>query len=184
MKSYAAVRAQIAQLEKEAEDLRKAEVAKVIAQVREAIATYGLTAADLGFRGLGKGSLGTPKAHRAGAGIPKYRDPKSGKTWTGHGKPPGWIAGVRNRDAFLIDKPAAEVTPAAPATNKVAGKKATTKVAAKKAAAKPAKKAQPALKRGAVKAVASKQVVRGKGKTLASEPSTSTDTSETAKSDA
>lgn len=32
---------------------------------------------------------------------PKYRDPSSGKTWTGRGKPPVWIAG-KNRDQFLI----------------------------------------------------------------------------------
>jgi DNA-binding protein H-NS len=28
-------------------------------------------------------------------------DPYSGKTWTGRGKPPAWIAG-RNREKFLI----------------------------------------------------------------------------------
>jgi len=37
-------------------------------------------------------------------GVPKYGDPKTGKTWTGRGKPPAWIAGVKNRDPYLIDK--------------------------------------------------------------------------------
>jgi len=36
-------------------------------------------------------------------GVAKYRDPKSGKTWTGRGKPPAWIAGAKNRDAYLIE---------------------------------------------------------------------------------
>jgi DNA-binding protein H-NS len=35
-------------------------------------------------------------------GVAKYRDPASGKTWTGRGKPPLWIAGVEDREPFLI----------------------------------------------------------------------------------
>lgn len=34
----------------------------------------------------------------------KYRDEKTGATWTGRGKPPAWIQG-KNRDDFLINKP-------------------------------------------------------------------------------
>ncbi|MGE6340291.1 H-NS family nucleoid-associated regulatory protein [Acidovorax sp. NPDC077664] len=34
----------------------------------------------------------------------KYRDEKSGATWTGRGRAPGWIAG-KNRDDFLIERP-------------------------------------------------------------------------------
>ena len=40
-------------------------------------------------------------------GVAKYRDPKTGKTWTGRGKPPGWIAGVKSRAPYLIEKQAA-----------------------------------------------------------------------------
>jgi DNA-binding protein H-NS len=35
------------------------------------------------------------------ASQPKYRDPKSGKTWTGHGRAPDWIKG-KNREKFAI----------------------------------------------------------------------------------
>jgi DNA-binding protein H-NS len=41
---------------------------------------------------------------RLGAGVARYRDPVSGKTWSGFGKAPYWIAGARDRTAFLIDK--------------------------------------------------------------------------------
>lgn len=34
----------------------------------------------------------------------KFRDEKTGATWTGRGKPPAWIQG-KNKDDFLIDKP-------------------------------------------------------------------------------
>ncbi len=32
-----------------------------------------------------------------------YCDPKSGATWSGRGKAPGWLATAKNRDRFLID---------------------------------------------------------------------------------
>ena len=108
-KSYAQLKSAIAQLEREAATLREAETKKVVAQIRESIATFGLTVEHLFGRGAkamkavaGK-ALGNGKAVRKGAGVPKYRHPKTGKTWTGFGKAPGWIATVRNRDKFLID---------------------------------------------------------------------------------
>ncbi len=107
-KSYAQLKSAIAKLEKEAAALREAEMTKVIAQIKESIATFGLTVEHLFGRGAkalkvaaGK-TLGGGKAPRKGAGIPKYRHPKTGKTWTGFGKAPGWIATARNRDKFLI----------------------------------------------------------------------------------
>ena len=109
-KSYAQLKSAIAKLEKEAAALREAEINKVVAQIKESIATFGLTVEHLFGRGAkvlkaaaGK-ALGGGKAARKGAGVPKYRDPKTGKTWTGFGKAPGWIATVRNRDKFLIDQ--------------------------------------------------------------------------------
>jgi len=33
--------------------------------------------------------------------APKYRDPATGKTWTGRGKAPKWIDG-KDRSKFLI----------------------------------------------------------------------------------
>ena len=108
MKTYSAIKAQIAKLQQEAEALRKTEVAGVIAKIKQTIAAYSLTAADLGLgRGEKFGRSGAAKrATKAGitTGVAKYRDPKTGKTWTGRGKPPAWIAGAKNRDAYLIDE--------------------------------------------------------------------------------
>lgn len=39
--------------------------------------------------------------------VPKYRDPQTGKTWSGRGHVPGWIAG-KDRTAFLIEPDHAE----------------------------------------------------------------------------
>jgi DNA-binding protein H-NS len=114
MKTYAAIKAEIAKLEMKAEEMRRAESAGVVARIKEAIAAYGFTAEDLGF---GSSRRGRPPAEavrhksavaRPTVGVPKYRDPQTTKTWTGRGKPPAWIAGVADRTPFLIEASAVE----------------------------------------------------------------------------
>jgi DNA-binding protein H-NS len=144
MKTYSAIKAEIAKLEKQAEAARKAEVAGVVAKMKAAIEAYGLTAADLGF---GRGSAKPARAAKAKrgknksttTGVAKYRDPKSGKTWTGRGKPPAWIAGVKNRDPYLIEGQGADTAAAKPARRSPDG--------TRKASAGKTKRA-PATKRG------------------------------------
>jgi DNA-binding protein H-NS len=106
MKTYAAIKAEIAKLEEQAERARKAEVAGVINRIKQAIAAYGLTAEDLGFgdsatsdRKSLRRARSTPSSK---TGVARYRDPATGKTWTGQGRPPAWIAAAADRDAFLI----------------------------------------------------------------------------------
>lgn len=65
--------------------------AERIAAARALIAEHGLTAADVFPQGKAKGSVG----------VLKYRDPGTGATWTGRGKPPNWIIG-KDRTPFLI----------------------------------------------------------------------------------
>lgn len=117
-KSYAQIKAEITRLEKEAAAIRATETAKVVAHIRESIATFGLSVEQLFGQGAkalkaatGKVIGGSGKAQRKGAGIAKYRDPKTGKTWTGFGKAPGWIAKARNRDKFLIEQPGVVAVP-------------------------------------------------------------------------
>jgi DNA-binding protein H-NS len=110
-------------------------------------------------------------AKRTSKGAAKYADPKTGKTWSGFGRAPGWIAGAKNRDAFLVDKIGVKspevAAKASVAKKKSAAKKASAKKVAKPAAKKavavakkvaspaPAKK-KPAAKKAAPKAAAKK----------------------------
>ncbi|WP_228876439.1 H-NS family nucleoid-associated regulatory protein [Paraburkholderia saeva] len=34
---------------------------------------------------------------------PRYRDPKTGATWSGHARPPAWIRDAKDRSVYLID---------------------------------------------------------------------------------
>lgn len=163
MKTYQAVRAEIAKLEKQAEDLRRQELKSVIAQVRQVIADYDLTAADLGLGGGRTRAAATgrkraaPAGRRASAGVAKYRDPKTGQTWTGHGRPPAWIAAAKDRNVFLIGGAAAPAKAAKKAKAKPVkaakvskAAKPAAKTGAKTRASARAKKARAAAKSGAV----------------------------------
>lgn len=97
MSQYADLKAQIAKLQTQAEEARRTEIDNVIADIRQKIAEYGLSAQDLGFAVAAKRGRPPKKAP-----LPaKYQDPKSGNTWSGRGKPPKWIVG-KNRERFLI----------------------------------------------------------------------------------
>jgi DNA-binding protein H-NS len=96
------VKAQIEVLEAEAEELRAAEIKEVIADVRAKVAAYGLTEKDV----FGRQRTGrTPSGRKATTpSVAKYRDPKSGATWSGKGRAPAWIAAAKNRTRFLISE--------------------------------------------------------------------------------
>lgn len=61
--------------------------------------------------GMRKGN--SPKARKPRA-APKYRDPDTGKTWTGKGRTPAWmhphLEGGKAKEDFLIDQKPAENT--------------------------------------------------------------------------
>jgi len=96
MADIAELLAQKEAIEKQIEELRKSERLGAIARVKSLIADFGLTVDEIFGRKAGRAAKGA-----GGKGVPKYRDPATGKTWTGHGRPPGWLDG-KNRDDFLI----------------------------------------------------------------------------------
>lgn len=93
MSSYKALLQQREQLEQQIQQARKAEVSEAVAKVRALVTEYDLTQEDV-F------PSSKPKATRQ-AVAPKYRDPATGATWTGRGKPPLWIAD-KDRAQFEI----------------------------------------------------------------------------------
>lgn len=80
------------QLEQQIEQARAAAVGEAVAKARALVEEFGLTPDDV----FGRRSKNAGKPVAA-----KYRDPQTGATWTGRGKPPRWIAD-KNPDDFLI----------------------------------------------------------------------------------
>ena len=142
MSKLTAIKKQIAALEAQAERIAKQEMSSAIAKVKEIMAEFNLTIEHLTQDVDSRRGAKRTTAKTKGASVAKYADPKTGKTWSGVGRAPGWIAGVKNRDAFLVDKGTSTGSaPKAPAPAGKAGAKAV-KVARK--AARPAAKKGPA----------------------------------------
>ena len=102
--SLQAINAQIAALQAQADAIRKREVGDVVAKIKDAIAHYGLTAADLGLevktpqRRAYKSSKPGRKPRREAEGKAAHRSARpakytdgQGRTWGGMGKRPDWF---------------------------------------------------------------------------------------------
>ena len=149
MATYQSVQRQIAELQKKAEVLRKAEAEKVITGIKAQIAKYSLTPSDL-FEGRVLDISATtvsaqkPRAQPAVKAsdkksdrlAPKYMDPVTKKTWSGRGKAPAWIKEGKRED-YLIGTEQPAAAPKA---------KAAVQSAAKALAAAPSKKQAAAVK--------------------------------------
>lgn len=95
--SYKDLLQELETLSKKVEEARKIESAAAIEKVRAIVADFGLTEEQIFPKG---------RSTRASSGetqtvAPKYRNPETGQTWTGRGKPPLWIKD-KDRAQFAI----------------------------------------------------------------------------------
>lgn len=105
--TYQEIQAQIRDLTAAAEAARKAELDQALSQIRDLIQQCDLTEDDLkGLVTKRRGRSAATSTASASKGVPKYRDPKTGRTWTGQGKPPNWIKDARDRNVYLIEEAA------------------------------------------------------------------------------
>ena len=95
---YEEIQAKIADLQAQAEVVKREEKEQAIAMARTMISAYGITARDLGLDKAPKGKTGPKLGNKIAA---KYRDPQSGATWSGRGKTPRWINGA-DRSQYAI----------------------------------------------------------------------------------
>ena len=95
MSTYKELLKQREDLEQQIQEARRTELSDAVAKVRALIAEYELSADDV---------FPPARARSSNAGskvAPKYRDPATGQTWTGRGKPPKWIQD-QDREKFAI----------------------------------------------------------------------------------
>lgn len=124
--SYQDIQAQIRELTMAAAEARKAELNQALDTIRELIRQYDLTQDDLlGLFRKRRGRADGANVAPATKGVPKYRDPETGRTWTGQGKPPNWIKDAPDRSVYLIEGSAAS-------TAKKSGRRGPKRAAATK----------------------------------------------------
>ena len=179
MSKLAALHKQIAALQAKAERIAKQDLSEAVAKVKDLMSEFGVTVEHLTQSVVGRSAAKTSTAGKTAktlkktASVAKYADPKSGKTWSGFGRAPGWIAGAKNRDAFLVGAapPPSKLTDAKKKPASKAARPAAKSVKAKASAATKApatKSAEPnaaateksAAKPAAVKKAAMKKVAK------------------------
>ncbi|SOY77730.1 H-NS-like protein [Cupriavidus taiwanensis] len=101
MATYKELMAQKAALEAHLEEVRANEVSSVIEQIQNLMAEYGLTVDDITKRRRGR-PAGSGAGKAKAALPPKYRDPKTGNTWSGRGRKPAWLG--KNPNRYLIQE--------------------------------------------------------------------------------
>ena len=125
--SYSRMQSRIAQLQRQAESLRRAEMAGVVKKIKVAIDAYGITSEDL----FGGGDV-APRVQQArrqrpaGGGDSRYAD-DNGNTWGGRGPRPKWlreaIAGGKSLASYAVGTgPAPAAKGASTAAKTPAGK--------------------------------------------------------------
>jgi DNA-binding protein H-NS len=91
MSCYKELLAERERLEEQLQAAFSEERGNVLEDIMRKMSIHRITLAEI--RG------GPPPAPRAPA---KYRDPASGKEWSGRGKPPNWIKESPDRSRFLV----------------------------------------------------------------------------------
>ncbi|TDN62842.1 H-NS histone family protein [Paraburkholderia sp. BL10I2N1] len=163
------IQARMKKLQVQAEALIARRAQAALDQIRELMLKHGLTTQDIEAKAKARrervkaasGRIVNGKVKAAatkGKLPPKYRDPKSGATWSGHARPPAWIKNVKDRSKFLIDAASAAADTAVVAKAKVATKKSAAKKSAVKKVA--AKKVASAKKAAAGKSAAGKPMAK------------------------
>ncbi|MBR8174066.1 H-NS histone family protein [Burkholderia cenocepacia] len=99
MATYKELKAQMDALAEKTEAARVAELRAIIDDIRTKVAEYGITEKDIFGTRRAKSATQTKATVEA-----KYRDPKTGATWSGRGRAPAWIKDAKNRNRFLIQE--------------------------------------------------------------------------------
>jgi DNA-binding protein H-NS len=104
MVTLKSIQEKIAKLQAQAAEVAKKESSAVFEKIGDLMKKHGLTTEDIAAHFRSSTAAHSAKASTkstAHAGAAKYRDPKTGATWTGHGRAPAWIAKAKDRSKFL-----------------------------------------------------------------------------------
>ncbi|MFL9941917.1 H-NS family nucleoid-associated regulatory protein [Paraburkholderia graminis] len=100
----------IRRLQAQADALLAKKSSAAMEKIKSLMTEHGLTTADIDAHVDGRKRGPKPRVNAAGntfSTTAKYTDPKTGATWSGHGRAPGWIAKVKDRSKYLTGDNAA-----------------------------------------------------------------------------
>lgn len=115
------IQAKIAKLQAQAEALVRKESSGALEKIHGLMQKHGITTADIesfiGGKKRGRKSAAAAAPKQDAAAV-KYRDPKTGATWTGRGRAPAWISNAKDRTKFLVEAAPAKSSHVASTTTK------------------------------------------------------------------
>jgi DNA-binding protein H-NS len=141
------IQAKLKKLQAQAEVMLAKKAQTAVDKIRALMLEHGLTTADIEAKAKVTREGKIPRKIASSTekvvvdvkvkGAPKYQHPKTGATWSGHGRAPAWIAEAKDRTKFLIASvadTAVAVSETATGETKAAAKKptVTTRVVGRK----------------------------------------------------
>ena len=103
MSDLAQIQAQIAELTRQADEIKYQQKQGVVAEIKEKIALYGLTARDLGLDISSQSSKSRGSEGKRGKAVPQYQD-EHGNTWSGgRGRRPAWVLQIIEEGGNIED---------------------------------------------------------------------------------
>ncbi|MDR6376116.1 H-NS family nucleoid-associated regulatory protein [Paraburkholderia caledonica] len=105
MTTLETLQARIARLQAQAEEIVRKESTTVLAKIKELMDRHDLTTADIDAYMSGRKSSGKV-GNKPSAPPAMYRNPKTGATWSGRGRAPGWIARAKDRSKYSVERDA------------------------------------------------------------------------------
>ncbi|MGK8198486.1 H-NS histone family protein [Burkholderia cepacia] len=98
MSTYQELLAQRAALETEIQTAKAGERSTALKEVKRLVDEFTFSTREI---------FGVSKARTRKPAEPRYRDPGTGATWSGRGRPPAWIDG-KDRTQFQLAAPTAQ----------------------------------------------------------------------------
>ncbi|WP_255519969.1 H-NS family nucleoid-associated regulatory protein, partial [Cupriavidus sp. IK-TO18] len=99
--SQSSLLAQLASVNAQLEQLRATEVPKVVEEIQQLMQEYDLSIEDIAGKPGVEPAAGAVPTKTKAAPPPRYRNPKTGQTWSGRGRAPAWVG--KKPERFLID---------------------------------------------------------------------------------
>jgi DNA-binding protein H-NS len=123
MATLEAIQMKVKRLQAQAEAIAAMQASAKLDRIVGLMQKSGVTVADIEAY-IGKNKRGAMRSNATATHVmpaAKYLDPKTGATWSGHGRAPGWIANVKDRSRFLVDANASSASSSAASKAKKPG---------------------------------------------------------------
>jgi len=114
MATLETVQAKIRALQAQAETLIAKKSSAALKAIRDLMSEHGLTTDDIEKHSVQSkvdSKVRLKQATKASSPAVKYRDSRTGKTWSGHGRAPSWIVDAKDRSKYLADGVANTASP-------------------------------------------------------------------------